>query len=79
MKTKTFKIGEYAIGGIIQVKIENSRIGMKCIDWDTKKVLSHYVFMSNEPTGLFQAENHLNDLTSCYFADKILTWIKSKI
>ena len=79
MKTKTFKIGEYAIGGIIQVKVENSRIGIKCIDWDTKKTISHYVFMSNEPTGIIQAENHLEDLTSHYYADKILTWIKKNI
>ena len=34
---KQFRIGEYAMGGIIEVTINDNEIELSCHDWDTKE------------------------------------------
>jgi hypothetical protein len=75
---KQFKIGEYAIGGIIQVLIINDRITIKALDWDTKEELTTQTFVNGEDTRS-HIDIYLNDLTSCYYADKVINWIESKM
>lgn len=77
--TKSFRIGEYALGGIIQVQITGKLIMINALDWNTKKVITSGSAMLNEYDSLRKIDNYLNDLTSSYYADKILNWIKSKI
>ena len=90
MATKTFKIGEYCVGGIITVDIDKKDITVINKEWDnsagyTRKsnqsnatVLST-VRMSKETPNL---ENrlfmYLTELTSSYYTDQIIEWIKSK-
>jgi hypothetical protein len=79
MAQKTFKIGEYAIGGIITVRIVDTIVGINALDWNTKKVVMNNNFVVkdsffNDP---YQEINeYLNELTSFYYAGKILDWIK---
>jgi hypothetical protein len=72
---KTFKIGEYAMGGIIRVSTKPHGVfSVECIDWDTKEVIQwRYVHGFDE---LFK---FLECLTTFYFADKIVAHFKKKL
>jgi hypothetical protein len=68
---KSFKIGEQAIGGVIQV---NSRprgvYQVKCIDHYTKQVVAwRFVY------GLDELESYLEEVSTPYWADKMMTYI----
>ncbi len=81
MAEKTFKIGEYAVGGIITVRIVDTVVDINALDWNTKRIVMNDQFQIRgvyEPD-FHQVDNYLNELTSCYYADKILDWIKTHI
>lgn len=74
---KTFKIGEYAKGGIISAEITNKELPfvvIKCIDWDTKEVL-----FGDSSEDISYIRDVLYDWTSVYYADTIIEWIKSNV
>ena len=70
MVNKIFRIGEYAIGGLIYARINKSDVTIACKDWDTKKII--YEYTSNERQSL---ENTLLEWTSSYHADKVMEYI----
>ena len=74
MKTKTFKIGEYCLGGIIKVIIKKNSVNILCLDYYTKKEIHNETFNIND---IYLIDDFLNVLTSCYYADKIINYIKS--
>jgi hypothetical protein len=81
--TKQFKIGEYAVGGIIKVskiKIKDEHftdhVMIEALDYTTKKVVVSSRFFD---WGDEAMSNFLNELTSSYYADKILDFIKNKL
>ena len=73
---KTFKIGEYCVGGIIHVKTSNdgNSVGIVNSDFTTNAQIGVRVF--RWPLDLFDIEVYLNDLTSSYYASKIIDWIR---
>lgn len=78
--TKEFKIGEYAIGGIIWVDITGQSIKVSARDWSSKEVVDEQCF----PLALTRQltcdlDEYLNELTSHYYAEQVLEWIKSKV
>jgi hypothetical protein len=77
--TKTFKIGEYAIGGIIKVKINGKVIQIEALDWFTKEILQTGSTMITERDARRKVNLFLNELTSFYYAGEIIEWIESKI
>lgn len=83
-KTKQFKIGEYAMGGIIRVDItkeepDRSLIEVKALDWNTKKVLMADWSETDHVKWYNQILNTLNDMTTSYYADKIMNYIKEQV
>jgi hypothetical protein len=72
---KTWKIGEYAMGGIIRVSTKPRGVfSVECIDWDTKEIIQwRYVHGYDELTDI------LEDLSTSYYADKIVTYFKTKL
>lgn len=75
MKTKQFKIGERAVGGIIEVSIDKSEqeVTVRALDWDTKQVISP---MHSESTDdLSYLQNVLWDWTDSYHTEEILKWL----
>ena len=72
MKTKTFKIGEYAIGGIIKVISTNNYTDIITLDYNSKKEILNQRFFRKDLTMWM----YLGDLTSSYYADKIYNYIK---
>jgi len=93
MATKTWKIGEYAKGGVITVEITGKVIQVIGKDWDTSQGWSRGSNQSNAKPFVggtatatatdFDAERKLDmflcDLTTSYYAGQILDWIKTKV
>lgn len=76
MKSKTFKIGEYALGGIVHVSIGNEVV-ITCKDWNTKQVVERRTFQAGSKIDLSGIEMYLCcEVTSSYYADQIVQWIK---
>lgn len=75
---KQFKIGEYAYGGIISVEVNGDKIIIDALDYQTKMPMpfSKDVFSVKD---INDVDDYLNDLTTSYFADKILTEIKDHL
>lgn len=78
MATKKFKIGEYAVGGIIQVDIKGKVLSIKALDYNTQKEVVGGSIMSNDYDAYWKVSSYLHELTSSYHADKIMEYIKSK-
>jgi len=79
MAKKQFKIGEYAIGGIISINITGKVIQVKALDYFTKKEISSSTELSTDEEARRKLDEYLNYLTSYYYAEKILEWVESKI
>lgn len=71
---KSFRIGEYAIGGIIKVDKSPKIIRIQALDWDDNDVIRSKTFAKHDEDAM---DMFLNDLTSCYYADQILKYIKN--
>lgn len=78
MATKQFKIGEYAVGGIIKVDINGKVVSIKALDYYSKREVSSGSIMVDETDAYWKVTRYLNELTSSYYADKIMEFIKSK-
>lgn len=78
---KLFKIGEYAIGGIIEADVKKDSIAIKARDWNTKSIIRQqtFYFNHNEMNLNSMLDVYLNDLTSSYYAEKIKEWIKKNL
>ena len=74
--TKTFKIGEYAVGGTIRVSIPKTLTTIKIdvIDsnYKTKKLINQYIYYSFDRNRI---DRDLFQITSSYWSDKILDYI----
>jgi hypothetical protein len=78
MAKKQFKIGERAVGGIIAVEITGKVISIKALDYFSKREVSTGSAISTDRGAENKLDFYLNELTTSYYADKILNWIKSK-
>lgn len=79
MATKTFKIGEYAIGGIIQVRTTSDTINIDALDWNSKEKIMGREFRVNMFDVEYEIFKYLNELTSSYYADKVTDFIKENV
>ena len=92
-KAKTWKIGEYAKGGVITVEISKNEIAIIGKDWDyskgskkssdqsgAKEFSRKTVSIKEGATVNVHREvsNELHDLTTSYYAEQIMDWIESK-
>jgi hypothetical protein len=79
MAHKQFKIGEYAIGGIIDITINKNELTIKALDWDTKETLMGRIFDANGVDSWHSINEWLHELTSSYYADKCMEYIEKHI
>lgn len=89
--TKTFKIGEYAKGGVITAEVNDKQITIIGKDWDMSAGTRRSSNQSNArefQRDTFNAENSnvrrdlfmcLTDLTTSYYADEIIKWVETKV
>lgn len=90
MATKTWKLGEVCKGGVITVETKGNNVAIIGKDWDTSEGYNRGSSQKNakEWTRLeVNAEERdadrqmmmfLEDLTTYYWADQIIEWIKGK-
>jgi hypothetical protein len=89
--TRTFKIGESCAGGVITVEITGKVIAVIQKEWDTStgytkkssqknaEELSRGTILSTDPHAEQKILDYLNVITTSYWADTVLAWIKSKV
>ncbi len=74
--TKTFKIGEYAVGGTIKIQIPKTltKIDIKVLDsnYGTNKLVNQYIYYSFDR---IRIERDLWQITTTYYTDMITSWI----
>jgi hypothetical protein len=90
MATKTFKIGEYAKGGVITAVATKDKITIIGKEWDYTKGSNRGSDQSNAKeftrlevkTNERNADRRLNeflcDLTTAYYCDMIMDWVYTK-
>lgn len=74
-KTKTFKIGEYAIGGIIQVEIKGKTVIINVRDYFTKELVTTGSVFRFQENARHMVKEFLNTVTTPYYTDNILKWL----
>ena len=92
MATKTFKIGEYCVGGIITAEVSKTKITIINKDWDfstdsrkssdqsnAKELQRENFDVSKSSYNEYAVERYLNVLTSSYYAGEIIKWINIKL
>lgn len=91
MATKTWKIGEYAKGGIITVETTKTKVIVIGKEWDYSQGSNRSSNQSNAKEWIRveidvksngarrKVDTFLNDLTTYYYADEILKWIETKV
>ena len=72
--TKTFKIGEYCVGGIIKAKKDGDFMNyVEVLDWNTKNVL-----FAKRCRDINEMRWFLDEMTSSYYADKVINFLEGK-
>lgn len=78
MAKKSFKIGEYAMGGIIQVVITGKIIQIKVIDMFDNTCMRTGTTSTEDDNVERKLDDFLGNVTTSYYADKIMKWIGEK-
>lgn len=85
----TWKIGESCKGGVITVEINGKTIDVIGKEWDMSKgtlkssdqsnakEFTRLTVSANDSDAHSQLDNFLNDLTTSYYSDIVIEWIKS--
>lgn len=74
MNLRTFRIGEYAVGGIIRVRINLDTIFIQTLDWDTEKEVTRNSFPLKDES-YWLINDRLHELTSSFYAERIMDFI----
>lgn len=75
---KTFKIGEYVIGGIIQVETQKETITINFKDYVSKELILTETFPINNDI-IRNIQFFIEENGTCYYADKVTEWIKNNV
>lgn len=90
MAKKTFKIGEVCRGGVIAVETTAKTITIISKEWDTSagygrassqenaKELDRLTVDVSDEQGYRKLDDYIADLSTSYWAGKILEWVESK-
>jgi hypothetical protein len=81
MATKTFKIGEYCVGGIIKVDINKNEVIANILDYNTKKPIAFgkCTVTTDSNNGRRNLREFLEDHTTHYYACKVIEWVETKV
>ena len=90
MASKTFKLGEYAKGGVITAEASKRNVTIIAKEWDfsagsnrgsnqsNAKEWNRLEVYTSSNDAERQLDNFLCDLTTSYYAGQIMDWIKTK-
>ena len=89
--TKTFKIGEYCVGGVITVNIKKKSITIICKDWDyskgskggssqkNAKEISRITVNDMEYNSHWKLTLYLSTITTAYYSDQVIEYIENNM
>jgi hypothetical protein len=75
---KTFKIGEYVVGGIIEVETQKESIIINFRDYFSKEIVLTKTFPFNNNI-IREIQFFIEENGTCYYADKVTQYIKDKV
>ena len=90
MATKTFKIGEYARGGIITAEVKGTNVIIIGKEWDfsggstrkaSQKNAKEFTRLTVDARNTYaynDLHDFLNNLTSYGWAEKVIEWVETK-
>lgn len=76
---KTFKIGEYVVGGIIEVISNKEKITINFKDYFSKELILSKIFNIDNNNVLNNIDTFISENGTSYYADKITQYIKDNI
>jgi len=76
---KKFKVGEYCLGGELQVISNKNTLTVNAIDYEHRDVILSKVFTLPNCLNNYELSEYLEELTSCYYAEQIINYIKNRI
>ena len=79
MATKTFKIGEYCQGGIITAVATEKKVTIIGKEWETQEEFTRLEVDPNNEFSFRRMDEFLCDLTTNYYACKVIEWVESKV
>ena len=79
MSSKTFKIGEYVLGGHIKVIIKKDILTVQFVDMFNGMIHKQMTGSVKEQGSERKFDNFLITNGTSYYAGKVMDWIKSKI
>jgi hypothetical protein len=79
MATKTFKIGEYCQGGIITAIATETKVTIIGKEWNDKKEFTRLEVNPTDSYAFRKLDDFLCDLTTSYYACKVIEWVESKV
>lgn len=91
MAKKTWKLGEVCQGGVITVETKGQGYDIIAKEWDysqgsnkgsnqsNAKEFNRKSFSGNTHNDNLNALEFLNDLSTSYWSDEIMKWIKTKV
>lgn len=72
---KSWKIGECAIGGVVQISTRPRGVfEVKCLDYNDKSTIA-WRFVH----GYDELQSYLEEISTSYYADKMTTYFKTKL
>lgn len=77
--TKTFRIGEYVVGGIIKLLINGDNLEIQFLDYFSKDLVLVEEININQEDAHRTARNFLEVNGTSYYADQVMKWITSKV
>jgi len=89
MAIKTFKIGEYCRGGVITAMTHNNWVTLIGKEWDQSagdskssdqsnaKEFTRFKIETTTEHAIYEIEEWLNDMTTSFYTDQIIQWLKS--
>jgi hypothetical protein len=90
MSSKTFKIGEYATGGVITVIATEKKVTIVAKEWDYSKgskkssdqsgakEFHRIEVQTNIRNTDRELENFLLNITTSFYTDQVMSWVKTK-
>jgi len=79
MAKKTWKIGEYAKGGIITAEVKGNSVTIIGLNQFNGKEFTRLTVNVENSNARRELDFFLIDLTTSYYTDKILEWIETKV
>ena len=77
--TKSFRIGEFVVGGIIKLDINGDNLTIQFLDYFTKEMLLVEEININQEDAHRTARNFIEVNGTSYYADQVMKWIEGKV